>query len=382
MPPQADQLLGAMKLKGAAHRLGHFDQYIRGIAGDLVLGQRCLGNIERSQNHVQPPPGTSATLAVGFTFDAIQAFKQFAGCPSYIHPAAPLTLVTDLLLWWQQILQRDRLCTKSGHVDGEQQISPRGNRRSNRQGVEQAAIHQRLAIDLHRRDHARYRDGSAYCVKQRSRLKPHFTLVQQVGGNGGKGQRQLFDKTLTDQLFELAHHLGGAHGAHRAPDHINQFEHIEVVELTDPVTVGLKLASGIHTGNDGAHRATGERDNLITTRFQFLDHADMRIATGTTATQCQRHTLARLLTLHATSAWHFRSASAAASSRQSYSPLRRRSLDQDADDDHPAVPGGSAALWRPVPARPPSDPPARLHRLRSTRLTPESPPVWPLPVRE
>src|SRR5690606_6153859 len=104
---------------------------------------------------------------------------------------------------------------------------------------------------------------------------------------------KILDVDLTDDFVNLAEDLFPTNGA-EAKAHIEQAQHIEIIQAFRPLAVFAKFSSGVDAANHGAHGAAGNAPDLIATGLQFLDHADMRIAARAPRAENQGYFLAHL----------------------------------------------------------------------------------------
>jgi hypothetical protein len=165
-----------------------------------------------------------------------------------------------------------------------------GDHRHDGQGVEQAAVDQHAFALDHRGEQAGNRRRGAHGLVQAAFLKPDFLLVGQVGGHRGKGDRQVFDIDFTNDLADLAEHLLAANRP-QAEAHIEQAQHIQIVQALGPLAVVVELASGIDAAHHSAHGAAGDTGDLVAAGLQFFDDTDMRITARPPGTQHQRNAL-------------------------------------------------------------------------------------------
>ncbi|MCY1394788.1 hypothetical protein D9M71_97140 [compost metagenome] len=108
-------------------------------------------------------------------------------------------------------------------------------------------------------------------------LEPDFLLVGEIGGHRRVGDGERFDIDFADDLANAPEHLLAANGA-QAEAHIEQAQHVEVVEAFGPVAIVLQLAGGVDAAYHGAHGAAGDAGDFIATRFDFLDDPNVRVA--------------------------------------------------------------------------------------------------------
>ncbi|MNP54698.1 hypothetical protein D3C76_1492750 [compost metagenome] len=106
-------------------------------------------------------------------------------------------------------------------------------------------------------------------------------MVGQVGGYRGIGDAQLLDVDLAHDLADLAKHLIAANGA-KAKAHVDQAQHIQVIQAFDPVSVFVELASGVDATDHGAHGTAGDAGDVIAASLDFFDHTNVGIAPCTT----------------------------------------------------------------------------------------------------
>ncbi|MNP10577.1 hypothetical protein D3C76_1027330 [compost metagenome] len=173
-------------------------------------------------------------------------------------------------------------------VDRDDQVGMAGYHRYDRQRVEQSAIDQHAVALHHRGEQAGDRRRGAHGLVQAAFLEPDFLLVDQVGGDGRIGDGQVFDIDVAKDLVDLAEHPFAADGAEAEAD-IQQSQHIEIVEAFHPVAVFAQFARRVEPADHRAHGAAGDAGDLVAAPFDFLDHADVRIAARTAGTEYQRH---------------------------------------------------------------------------------------------
>ena len=126
---------------------------------------------------------------------------------------------------------------------------------------------------------------------QAALLEPDFLLIGEIRRHSGKGDIQLLDIDLTDDLADTTKHPFATNGAEVAKTDIQQPDNIQVIQPGNPVAILLQVASRMNTTHHGAHRATSDTGNFITTPFDLLDHANVRITTCTAAAQHQCYSL-------------------------------------------------------------------------------------------
>ncbi|KFJ91320.1 hypothetical protein JF55_12970 [Pseudomonas sp. 1-7] len=176
-------------------------------------------------------------------------------------------------------------------VDRDDQVAVAGDHRHDWQRVEQAAVDQHaLALD-DRGEQAGNRRRGAHGLVQAAFLEPDLLLVGEVGGDGGEGDRQLFDVDLADYVVDAPEHPLTANGAQVEAD-VEQAQHVEIIQAFRPLAVLRQLARREDATDHRTHRTAGDTADFIAARLQLIDHADMRIAARTSRAQYQRHFLA------------------------------------------------------------------------------------------
>ncbi|MNQ52994.1 hypothetical protein D3C85_670240 [compost metagenome] len=120
-------------------------------------------------------------------------------------------------------------------------------------------------------------------------LKPDLLLVGEVSGDGGVGDAQVFDVDIADDLADLPEDLFAANRA-EAKTHVDQAQHIQIVETFDPVFVNVEFAGGVDPADHGTHRTAGNAGDFVTAFLDLFNDPDMGIAPGATGAQYQRDT--------------------------------------------------------------------------------------------
>ncbi|MCY1448329.1 hypothetical protein D9M71_649890 [compost metagenome] len=114
---------------------------------------------------------------------------------------------------------------------------------------------------------------------QAALLEPDFLLVGEVGGHRRVGDAQVFDIDLADNLADLPEDLL-APNRPEAKAHIDQAQHVQVVQTLDPVAVLIELAGGIDATNHRAHGAAGNTGDVVASALDFFDHTNVCVAPG------------------------------------------------------------------------------------------------------
>ena len=138
-------------------------------------------------------------------------------------------------------------------VDRHDQITMRRHHRHNRQRIKQAAVNQHAIALTYRGKQTGNRRRGAHGLMQTARLKPHFLLVGQVGGDGGKGYRQIFDVDIAEYLADSPEHPLTANRAQGAKADIQQADHIQVIQTGHPLAVISQPTGSVNATHHRAH---------------------------------------------------------------------------------------------------------------------------------
>ena len=282
------------------------DQVEQGGRADVVDNERPRGRLRRALAFrrrcrllafglgtlAQPRVGGRQALHDDLLLDAHQLLGRLAAERQARAERADQRVETHLECCrafdhWQLVL----LLVGRIEVDRDDQVAMAGYHRNNRQRVENAAVDQHPITLHHRSEQAGDRRRGAHGLVQAPLLEPDFLLVGQVGGHRCVGNAQLFDVDLTDDLADLPEHLVAPYGA-QAKTHVDQAQHVEVVQALDPAAVLIELAGGIDTADHGAHRAAGDTADFIAAPFDLLDHADVRVPPCAARAKYQCHAFA------------------------------------------------------------------------------------------
>ena len=97
-------------------------------------------------------------------------------------------------------------------VEIDRDDEPRAERARgrHRHRIDQRAVDQPAPADQHRRENSRQRVGGAHRVDQPAAGEPDFVAGAELGGDGGKADRQLFDRRVAELLFEPRREMAAA----------------------------------------------------------------------------------------------------------------------------------------------------------------------------
>ena len=173
-------------------------------------------------------------------------------------------------------------------ADGNRELRAIKIRRRAGQGIQQAAVHQRLAVDLFRRHEAGYCHRCTDGVEQVTLVKPDFLVIVQVRCNRGERNRQVFDLLVADEFAhrireEVALHdavLGKKRKIHEAHD-------VPFTQAAHPFLEFVELARAVAAAHDCTDGAADYGLDFVTSFFDFTNGADVCQPAGAAAAEYQ-----------------------------------------------------------------------------------------------
>jgi len=285
-----------MELEAAASGAGHLDEQIGRVGGHGVPHQRRLCDVDGAVHHLEaakPWHGYVVILGddavVGEAVENRSRRWRVEQCPcrggvEQCRCAAPHPV--------EQVDRRTRLRSGVGtggvaaaEAYGDRQVGVDRCDRSHRKRVEDAAVGEQAAVEQVGLDQSRYGDRGTNGVVDRPALQPDRLARNQIRRHGGVGNGEVLDHDLTEDLADRVEDLLGAQHPSRRERRIEQPQHRALGQRTRPRGVLVELACGLQTADQCTHRRTGNADDLMAAVAQFVDDADVCVATGAAATE-------------------------------------------------------------------------------------------------
>lgn len=250
------------------------DMHVRRVAGEARTGQAVLHDVQ-GRNH-------DAEQAGAVLFAAENTLRQGAG--------------EDLLVFRVHVVAEDiesgdGLITLAGfggladhvgvEVDGNRHARAKGKARRNRNGIDQGAIDEKAIADLHRGEDAGQGEGGAHGVDQVTLAQPDFVPGCNVGGDGDKGVRKLFDRRVLEIILKDRDQAVAADEAGAAHAEIEIAENLAAVKGKGPFLKLGQFAGEVAAADQRADGGAGHDRGLNSVTGQGLEDADM----GKTARQ-------------------------------------------------------------------------------------------------
>ncbi len=179
-------------------------------------------------------------------------------------------------------------------VDRDRRLGVIAQGRRDRQRIEQPAVDEQPALVMVRADQRRNRDRGADRVEQRALGEPHLALLVEIDRDGRVRNRQFLDVRVADEVAQHADDAVALDEAAAGEGPVEQAQHVQALQRLHPVRVALQLAGRVDAADQGAHRAARDRADRVAARFQFLDHADVRVAARAAGAEHERDLRAAL----------------------------------------------------------------------------------------
>ena len=113
----------------------------------------------------------------------------------------------------------------------------------------------------------------------------------QVGGNSGVGDRQLFDRHLAEDVADRVEDLLRPQHAGGGDRRVQQPQHRALRQRLGPVGEFVELVRRLQAADERAHRRSGDPDDVVAAVTELIDHADVGVSAGAAAAESQRDTV-------------------------------------------------------------------------------------------
>ena len=152
-----------------------------------------------------------------------------------------------------------------------------------REGVDQAAVHEGVAAPLDGAEHRRDGDGGADGGEERAFAEDDRLAGEEVARHGGERDRQVFDADVRDALLDRADDLVALDEGIAAEREIHQRDHLDGVEAEEPFLEGLEAAGGEDAADQRAGGRAGHGGDAVATFLEDFDGTDVGESTRTAA---------------------------------------------------------------------------------------------------
>ena len=102
------------------------------------------------------------------------------------------------------------------------------------------------------------------------------------------GHGKVLDQRAVEQLAHSGEDLLGADHARRGQGDVQQAQHVELRQASDPLGVSVELPGGVEPADESSHRRSRDGDNLDAAFLEHLDDADMRVTPRAPAAERER----------------------------------------------------------------------------------------------
>jgi len=96
-------------------------------------------------------------------------------------------------------------------------------------------------------------NGSADCTEQGTARQPDFLAFVQVGSDSSKGERQIFNIAIANQLPQGIDNPLSLKNGRTAERQVEQLQNIEPIQRADPPGIGIQFPCGINTADQRSH---------------------------------------------------------------------------------------------------------------------------------
>ena len=144
-----------------------------------------------------------------------------------------------------------------------------------RHRVDQRAVDQPAAVERHRRKNSGQRVGGPHRIDQAAAGQPDFMAGADLGGDGGKADRQRFDRRRAQSFVEPRRELAAADQSAAGQADVEIAEHAALGQAAAPLLQHVEPARRMAAADHRADRGADDDVGLDAVRQQCAKHADM-----------------------------------------------------------------------------------------------------------